>query len=402
MPLAPIVVTPPLAKHPELRIPCRGGRLFPLIYRLATLDVMTPPDLQTLQEVVSPNRLFSYGNPFYGLYFQDLIEFAPGTAILFIMVEAQAILLCEHFPPPPKLSRPQILVVLGFITQTQVSTTSPLHSELISSHAAHCMYINFAEDYVISHYPSRLVVSGDVGGMATSIILLRAMHSTKKITYDGIPSIPCGSSARLVDFLQTLTGEDAKEIQFGSMREEEKDILLERGRIFFNQFNLICYTPNASDLLKLLHRGLAAQCKPHQPGLDHLFTIYLVPELPKPTVQPKSESTSTLTLTSTSNLEDPILLDYLIMLFNLRAQTDRTLHDWSNPPLPDDNRRVCVEVSGLEEIDCLTPAIRTALFNLLASESDVMQLQEENAEYMLSASSPVTGDKKYVSLPSKL
>jgi hypothetical protein len=135
------------------------------------------------------------------------------------------------------------------------------------------------------------------------------MHSTKKITYDGIPSIPCGSSARLVDFLQTLTGEDAKEIQFGSMREEEKDILLERGRIFFNQFNLICYTPNASDLLKLLHRGLAAQCKPHQPGLDHLFTIYLVPELPKPTVQPKSESTSTLTSTSTSNLEDPILLD---------------------------------------------------------------------------------------------
>jgi hypothetical protein len=74
---------------------------------------------------------------------------------------------------------------------------------------------------------------------------------------------------------------------------------------------------------------------------------------------------------------------YLIMLFNLRAQTDRTLHDWSNPPLPDDNRRVCVEVSGLEEIDCLTPAIRTALFNLLASESDVMQLQEENAEYMV-------------------
>jgi hypothetical protein len=156
MPLAPIVVTPPLAKHPELRIPCRGGRLFPLIYRLATLDVMTPPDLQTLQELVSPNRLFSYGNPFYGLYFQDLIEFAPGTAILFIMVEAQAILLCEHFPPPPKLIRPQILVVLGFITQTQVSTTSPLHSELISSHAAHCMYINSAEDYVISHYPSSL------------------------------------------------------------------------------------------------------------------------------------------------------------------------------------------------------------------------------------------------------
>ncbi|PLW52274.1 hypothetical protein PCASD_00035 [Puccinia coronata f. sp. avenae] len=153
------------------------------------------------------------------------------------------------------------------------------------------------------------------------------MRKTKKITVEGTLLIPCRSLAQLVDFLQSLTGKDCNKIQFGFMGgkdEKGQNDLLERGRIFFNHFTLIEYTPNASDFLKFLYQGLALQCKPHQQGLDQLFTIYLVPESPKSEFKSKLKSAS-----SASEVGDPIPLNVANITFcGIQTKNQKSKIDW--------------------------------------------------------------------------
>jgi hypothetical protein len=71
---------------------------------------------------------------------------------------AQAKLLCkESTSPPPKLSKPQIFALLGPIIQPQILKILSLNSELVSSHAAHCLNIHSNCDWVISDYPSQFI-----------------------------------------------------------------------------------------------------------------------------------------------------------------------------------------------------------------------------------------------------
>ncbi|PLW42992.1 hypothetical protein PCANC_10040 [Puccinia coronata f. sp. avenae] len=104
---------------------------------------------------VTPWLVDERSYPFYGLYFKDLFEALPASAIEELMGIAQAKLLCKPFTTCPRgLTRPQILAVLGSIIQTQMSTTSSINSELVSSHAAHCMHINCDRDRIGRQKPT--------------------------------------------------------------------------------------------------------------------------------------------------------------------------------------------------------------------------------------------------------
>ncbi|KAA1105043.1 hypothetical protein PGTUg99_013512 [Puccinia graminis f. sp. tritici] len=429
---------PPASKDPSLRIPKRGYKLFPPIYKLATLDLMARPIPESWKELLSPLRLFSYGSPFYGLYFEAAKNKTPMGAIEVTMSIATEKLLCTTVTPSAQeLSKSQVFALLGSTIQTRL-TSSDMNAELISSNAAHCMFISSSRDLIISYYPSQfiyasaanaflasddeimvtcidclatsmqngLISRGDAGEMATRIILLRAMHKTKKIMCDGEDSIPYGYSVRLEDFLETLTGVNPQQLHFGPIKNAPKNRLLRNGRIFFNHFTLVEYTPNATDLLELLYRGLAVQCKPGQHGLNELFPIYLPPKSKSPDsdklshknisfcgIQTKNQTDSTdwsdshKWSKSGAGIKD-IQNPYLILLFSLRSEDkpDTTClkkapkenpPEWKKPLDNTDQQRAYLNFLGLDRIACLTPKIRTALKRLLNSTpEDILPLHK--------------------------
>ena len=461
--------SPSLDKDPSLRLLQSANKLFPPIYKLATMDLMAKPIPTSWNELLSPLRLFSYGSPFYGLYFQEAIKSRRADVIDAIMRVAIAKLLCDTKPlSASQLSESHIFALLGSTIQTRL-TSSDMNSALISSHAAHCMYINLTRDLIISYYPSQFVYAsaanaflasndeilvvcinglatamqnglisrGDAGEMATRIILLRAMHKTKKISCVGEDSIPYGYSVRLQDFLETLIGKKLptdndppptdknpptesrpltrnKSLAGKSLTEQkppqsdlgpipaaDRTRLLEHGRIFFNHFIPIEYTPDATDFLELLYRGLAVQCKPGQHGLDELFPIYLTPESKSPDsdkLEPKNISfcgiqtknqqgsidwtNSPKWSKSGAGIQD-IQNPYLILLFSLRSEGKRSTQLWKEPLDMDDKRRAHYQFLGLDCIACLTPEIRTALRRLLNSTpEDVMPLHKPDPKTM--------------------
>jgi hypothetical protein len=399
---------------------------------------MARPKPESWKELLSPLRLFSYGSPFYGLYFEVAKNKTRTGAIEVTMSIATEKLLCNTVTPSAQqLSKPQVFALLGSTIQTRL-TSSHMNSELILRHAAHCMFISSSRDLIISYYPSQfiyasaanaflasddkilvacidclatsmqngLISRGDAGDIATRIILLRAMHKTKKITCDGEDSIPYGYSVRLEDFLETLTGVNPQQLHFGPIKNAPKNRLLQNGRIFFNHFTPVEYTPNATDLLELLYRGLAVQCKPGQPGLDALFPIYLPPKSKSPDsdklshknisfcgIQTKNQSSSIdwsnshQWSKSGAGIQD-IQNPYLILLFSLRSEdkcdatgSKKALKEeprkWKEPLDKTDKQRAYLTFLGLDRIACLTPEIRTALKRLInATPEDILPLHK--------------------------
>ncbi|KAI7945237.1 hypothetical protein MJO28_010932 [Puccinia striiformis f. sp. tritici] len=422
--------SPSLDRDPSLRLPDFGHELFPPLYKIATLDLMARPVPKSWKELMSPLRLFSYGTPFYGLFFEGALEAMPGAAIQNTLLIAQGKLLCKPtVPSPQELSESQIFALLGSTIHAR-HTSSDLNSELVSNHAAHCVYISPSRDIVVSQYPPQFVYAsaanaflasndenliacidalaiamqngficlGDSGELATKIILLRAMHKTKKISCDGETSIPYGYSVRLEDFLQTLTGKNPNELNFGPIADDDKKILLQRGRILFNHFAAVNYTPDAVDFLELLYRGLAVQCKRGQAGLDNLFTIYLAPESRSPDSDPLELTNITFCGIRTENQQasidwtdshkwsqsgaeiQGINNPYLILLFSLRWKGEEQPPEWNKPTSDNDRRRAYYQFFGLEDLACLTPAIRVALNRLLnAMPEDILKLHEPDS-----------------------
>ncbi|KAI7951344.1 hypothetical protein MJO28_007028 [Puccinia striiformis f. sp. tritici] len=121
--------------------------------------------------------------------------------------------------------------------------------------------------------------------------------------------------------LGRLSGRNTRLSAFGFNDEEDMNTLLERGRIFFNHFVLIQYTPQANNLLEWLYRAMAFQCNPNQPGLDQLFTIYLVP-----LSTPKANSKAKANATSSLDLENHIPLDVKYITF-CGVTTQSVRHD---------------------------------------------------------------------------
>jgi hypothetical protein len=426
---------PALSRDSSARHHGFGYKLFAPIYQISSLDVFvpeTPPS--SWNELLLPERLFSYGSPFYGLYFKEIVKEKPAMAVETTSLIAEIKLLLNLPSASPELSESQCFAILGSLIQTRLTLHSPINSELVASHAAHCMFIDSDRELIVSDYPPQfvyasaanhvlasgetywikcinvltsavqkgLVALGDAGEMATRLILIHAMQKTEPIPCDTTDMIPNGYSVRLEDFLHTLSGKDPREMEFGykdnktqPLGEDNKTQLLDKGRIFFNHFARISYTPSAADFLELLYRGVAVQCKSRQPGLDDLFPIYLAPTSESPEldrknitfcgVQTKNQAgyvdwkQSPNWSKSYANIEG-IENPYLILLFSLRTAS-RSVTPWTDPT-SDDTGRVSYQFLGLDEINCLTPDIRSALERLItAIPDDLLKLHDQPDEH---------------------
>ncbi|POW08330.1 hypothetical protein PSTT_07642 [Puccinia striiformis] len=212
---------------------------------------------------------------------------------------------------------------------------------------------------------------------------------------DGFDCIPYGCSVRLEDFLRALTEKEEptenrrtarkKPLKL-NMNDAHQARLLKEGRIFWNHFIQISYTPQPADFLRFLYRGHAVQCMPNQKGFDQMFTIYLAPESSESTltkdrisfcgVQAKNgsftfneEGPKWDSQFAGVGLEDSI--PYLIICFSFKTiRTDYTL-----PQIP---QRGSLIFHGLDNFGCLTPEIIVALKELLLAEPDVRQYHKDN------------------------
>ncbi|KAA1071127.1 hypothetical protein PGTUg99_018270 [Puccinia graminis f. sp. tritici] len=396
--------------------------LFAPIYNLATMDLMcTNHSPATWEDLLAKDRLFSYGCPFFGMYIRCAKSaYDPDRVVEELIAISEAKLLCRSKTEPGanELSESRIFALLGSTIQPQIYMASRLNSDLVSSHAAHCLYIDQARERIVADYPSQfafstaangfiasddarliaciehlasvlrqgLISSGDAGELASRIILLRAMQQTmqkvvprpKKAPINYLHSVP------LVDFLTTLTGLEKDELELGAISETNKDRLLDEGHIFWNHFINIKYTPGSYDFLQFLHRGLAVQCKPMQRGFDQLFSIYLKqgnnPKLKEDDVtfcgvrvknaiskaNLKKQSPKWTTKSAKIGLSKPN--PYLVILLDFSGKIQE--HD-----LPDcgdeSQRRGTLLLFGLRKVGCLTPEITKALEKLISIDPDV-------------------------------
>jgi hypothetical protein len=388
---------------------------FAPIYDIGTFDSKVPPGRpKTWEALLSPRRLFSYGFPFFRIYVETAEARGKSTPVIVKNLTEIAIekLLCIPLLPP--LSEGQLFALLGSTIQPQIYEAARLNSELVSSHLAHCLYISPSRERIISDYPSQftlsmaanyflarnkdvmiscikalavilrqgLISSGNAGELASRIILLLAMHKAMEST--SLTEIPYGCSVPLVDFLCALTGQekekvDLKSLDLGDISPEHKNRLLTEGRLFWNHFVQVTYTPHKADFLEFLYRGLAIQCKPNQSAFDQLFTIYLKP----------GGSTSELNEDQISfcgvqaknggvdfGKEMPKWTDeyagikinpknpYLVLVFSFKTKS-------TGKKVPIIDNRGHRIFHGLSEIKCLTDGISQALGELLAVEGDV-------------------------------
>ncbi|OAV89427.1 hypothetical protein PTTG_09451 [Puccinia triticina 1-1 BBBD Race 1] len=401
---------------------------FEPIYDIGTFDSKVPPGRpRTWEALLSPQRLFSYGFPIFRIYVETAEARKKSIPEIIKNLREFAIekLLCNS--RVAQLSEGQLFALLGPTIQPQIYEAARLNSELISSHLALCLYISPSRERIISEYPSQftlsmaanyflargedrmiccikaltvilrqgLISSGNAGELASRIILLLAMH--KAMDSNGSTEIPYGCSVRLVDFLCALTGQVTEKVDLenldrrtkkalglenldlGDIAPEHQKRLLTEGRLFWNHFVQITYTPHKADFLEFLYRGLAIQCKPNQPSFDQLFTIYLEPggstselnedrisfcgvqaknggvdwgkEMPKWT-----DDNAGIKINKTN--------PYLVLVFSFKTSyTRQTL-----PKVANRGYRI---FHGLTDIKCLSDGISNALKELLAVEEDV-------------------------------
>ncbi|POV99584.1 hypothetical protein PSHT_13433 [Puccinia striiformis] len=185
---------PALDRDPCSRFHSRGVGLFTPIYKISAFDAFVSQRKAQLGE----------------------LKKTPEDAVQATAMIAEAKLLFKtQSASPGKLSSPQCFAILGSIIQTRVSLHAPINSELVASHAAHCVYIDAKRKMIVSDYPPQfvyasaanrvlasddkrwiecidaladavkkgLVASGDAGEMATRLILIRAMQKTKPIAH---------------------------------------------------------------------------------------------------------------------------------------------------------------------------------------------------------------------------
>ncbi|KAA1104661.1 hypothetical protein PGT21_029374 [Puccinia graminis f. sp. tritici] len=418
--------SPALDDDPSARPDGHGAELFEPIYQIPSLDLFVPALPKTWRELLSPGRLLTYGGPFYGLYYEHATKKGGANQLENTLCIAGLKLLCRSkFPTSKMLTQSQIFALLGSVIHTRLYNKSSIHTDLVSSHAAHCMFIDPTREFIISDYPSQfpyasaasaflarshcnwdrcinvlalavqngLLANGDAGEMATRLILIYAMQQTIILDSGNEFTIKQGHSVRLRDFLNTLTGKNPKEIRLGTKSPEGRKRLLDEGRIFFNHFTRIGYTPSAKELMEFLHEGLAVQCKPGQHGLDDLFTIYLTPESDPDHeldhknitfcgVQTKNQEGSVKWKESCNwcksfaGIED-VDNPYLILLFSLKAKSQESPGPWKEPDDKDDTGRVHFQFLGLDKIACLSDKMRIAFRKLItAVPEDLSKLHD--------------------------
>ncbi|KNZ57438.1 hypothetical protein VP01_2159g2 [Puccinia sorghi] len=414
-----------------------GRKLFAPIYQIPTFDINVSDPPTTWQQLQSAFRLLRYGSPFFGVYtdvgqhkqnpdgiVQDLIHFA-----------LEKLLGSTELPTAASsLTDPQAIALLGSTIQPQLYGASHLNAELISSHAAQCMYIDPSRQILTSEYPSQITFSsaanqylasdeamlircievltftrrqghigpGDIGELVSRIILVRAMQETMKKNQPVGPQkpedciMPFGYSVRLSDFLHTLTGLDPKETNLGSIDPANKTKLLDQGQLFWNHFVCIEHTPNSEDLFSHLHRGAAVHCKPNQFGFDQLFPIYLKPthqnQLNKKHITlcgiqvQNQKQTESLQIDSHKWTPEFAKIDlqeenpYLVLYFSLRAVEKQVI------PIPTNSkitaakakRRASLAFYSLDAFPFLPEDLKKTLMKLIDAHPSILLLHDKS------------------------
>ncbi|POV99898.1 hypothetical protein PSTT_13475 [Puccinia striiformis] len=370
----------------------RPKKVFEPIYDIGTFDSKVPPGRpKTWADLLSPERLFSYGLPFFRIYVEEAKK--SGLLIPKIIENVRNIaiqkLLC--IPRLPlALSEGGLFALLGSTIQPQIYGAARLNSDSLSPMAAN-YFLAKDEAAMISCIEALTVIlrqglisSGNAGELASRIILLLAMH--KAMGSIKSPEIPYGCSVGLADFLCALTGQEEEKLDLGDIAPEHKKRLLNEGRLFWNHFVQITYTPKKADLLEFLYRGLAIQCNPNQSAFDQLFTIYLesgdsTSELDEDHIsfcgvqaknggvkfgQEMSKWTDEYAGINI-NPENP----YLVLVFSFEPK-------YTEPKVPKIDNRGHRIFQGLADIKCLSDGIFEALKELLAVEGDVRRFRDDD------------------------
>ncbi|WAQ89475.1 hypothetical protein PtA15_11A164 [Puccinia triticina] len=447
-------------------------KLFPPIYQIPSFDVNLAAPPATWLELESPDRLLCYGSPFWAGYVKNAKkrnQTVDGIVSTLSHFALQKLLFVDDLShPASSLTDRQAMALLGSTIQPNLYAAVALNSDLVSSHAAQCMYINLSHDMLISEYPSQFtyssvanqylasdedklirciqilafshlqghIATGDIGEIVSRIILMRAMQETMKTTQQNQDSetaaknitMPFGHSVRLADFLVTLTGLSEENLNLGSITPSKKKQLLSEGRVFWNHFISIQYTPNSADLLRQLYRGMAVQCKPNQHGFDQLFPVYLqskqddAPNESQITlcgIQVKNQK-QTKNLATESDHWTPTCAQikvkkanpYLVLYFSLRDSLKPKVPEGkkrllpkpqpiakvpegkeSLPPKPqpipvndklskqDSKNRASLAFYGLTSFPFLTPKLIIALQELLDTHPNILSLHQKSSKH---------------------
>ncbi|KAA1132739.1 hypothetical protein PGTUg99_001918 [Puccinia graminis f. sp. tritici] len=305
-------------------------KVYPPIYELRTFDWMvSPKPPRTWKHLFLPERLCNYGIPFYGIYLKLALEAQvaedPAAAVDKMATYALKKLLCYQNAGPIEITQSRALALLGPTIGVPLHGQARQNVKLTASHAAHCGYIDADRDCQYSFYPSQPIYAlaannylqknedvliscintltailsqgqtgtGDVGKIASRIILLCAMNKTaddmktakkpadmkiaKKTMVNPVPpehkSFP--EPVPVTKFLETLIGLLADELPLGSINDDLKTKLFDKGVMFWNHFMHCSHRPTSESLLECMHRGLALQCRPNQEAFDQVLTVYL-------------------------------------------------------------------------------------------------------------------------------
>ncbi|KAI7960033.1 hypothetical protein MJO29_005101 [Puccinia striiformis f. sp. tritici] len=448
---------------PELHDPSpmigqtRQQKLFPPIYEIATFDINVKDPPTTWQQLQSPLRLLCYGFPFWRVYADDAKKqgLTKDEIVMELTQFALQKLLCtteEEPVPAASLTTAQAFALLGSTIQPQLYGASQLNAELVASHGAQCMYIELSRQMLISEYPSQFtfssaanqylasdearliqcirllasarrqghVSSGDVGELVSRIILLRAMQITmwnskqkprnSKHEPDQV-TMPYRTGVKLVDFLQTLTGQDRDKMNLGSINSTNKNKLLDEGQLFWNHFVSIDHTPTSAGLMSQLHRGLAVNCKPNQCSFDQLFTIYLQSDLASALdeknitfcgIKIKNRKQNNKIIVDDTHKWTPdfanIQLEkknpYLVLYFSLKDSRTKPPTRTRSKSLPtiisipdgtldesESQRRASLAFYGLNAFPFLSPDLIKALEDLLLAHANILSLHEDSPEH---------------------
>ncbi|EFP85935.2 uncharacterized protein PGTG_11691 [Puccinia graminis f. sp. tritici CRL 75-36-700-3] len=379
-------------------------KVYPPIYELRTFDRMvSPKPPRTWKHLFLPERLCNYGIPFYGIYLKLALEAQvaedPAAAVDKMATYALKKLLCYQNAGPIEITESRALALLGPTIGVPLHGQARQNVKLTASHAAHCGYIDADRDCQYSFYPSQPIYAlaannylqknedvliscintltailsqgqtgtGDVGEIASRIILLCAMNKT-------------------ADDMKTAKKPADMKIAKKTMVNPTK--LFDEGVMFWNHFMHCSHRPTSESLLECMHRGLALQCRPNQEAFDQVLTVYLKQKSKAKLdeanvtfcgIQVKNRKDDSQLKTAQQNMnpetarinmkeaDNPYLALYFTFQKNPPRKDNGERRDCYKLPSvgPPDHRQASLVFYGLDSFQFLSPGLKNALKELL-------------------------------------
>ncbi|KNZ58427.1 hypothetical protein VP01_1931g4 [Puccinia sorghi] len=318
-------------RDPSLRYYGSGRELFAPIFNISSIDL--------------------YGSPFYGLYFNEALNnnHSKNAIVQKVGMISQAKLLCKAtLPLPCDLKNPQFFALLGSVIQTRLCSYLPINSELFLSHAVHCLFIDSSWEVIVSNYPPHFVYASAANVFLASdnACWIKCINVLASAVPKGLVALrdPGEMATRIILIVQLWSHMD---IRFNCTFETRAAL----------------FQPLFPDLLH-------AQCN----QLYEFFVLRPCGSISKQHHLLRSPNKNSNSYAQIRDLQNP----YLILLFSLRTSPRVKVPEWTNPQDSSDTCRVSYQFLGLDQVDCLTPDIRTTLERLItAVPEDLLKLHDD-------------------------